>query len=99
MVLIDCLNAPRLPGQQTRQGFQLFIISQLLLPILNPRFQTIRRARSRPEIIRPDKTHRCNADLRHQIEASHVRTKRLLQNLHHTIYETVLIDTAEPQIH
>lgn len=58
MFLIDCLNAPRLPGLQTRHGFQLFIIGQLLLPVLNPRFQLIRRALGRPGIILPDKTHR-----------------------------------------
>ncbi len=50
MFVIDCLIAPRLPGQQqTRHGFQLFIISQLLLPILNPRFQLIRSALGRPD--------------------------------------------------
>jgi|CXWL01.1.fsa_nt_gi hypothetical protein len=58
MFVIDCLNAPRLPEQQTRHGFQLFIISQLLLPILNPRFQLIRRALGRPGIIFPYEAHR-----------------------------------------
>ena len=58
MFVIDCLNAPRLPGQQTRQGFQLFIISQLLLPILTPRFQLIRRKLGRPESSFPYETHR-----------------------------------------
>ena len=38
MFVIDCRNAPRLTGQQTRHGFQLCIISQLLLAILKPRF-------------------------------------------------------------
>ena len=58
MFAIDCLNTPRLPGQQTRHGFQLFIISQLLLPLLNPRVQLAHRALGRPEIIFRDKTHR-----------------------------------------
>lgn len=86
---LDCLNAPRLSGQQTRHGFQLLIFSQLLLPILSPRFQLIRKVPGFIDEILSEE----------QIATTHGRTKSPLKNLHHTIHKTVLIDTAEPEIH
>jgi hypothetical protein len=77
MFVIDCLNVPRLPGQQTRQGFQLFIISQLLLPILNPRFQLIRRTLGQPgssfPMKRIDGMLTCSIKSRHLMEAQRSR--------------------------